>query len=75
VNFSPQVAHLQVRESSAVGALDCEVAAVEVEEAGVVPSFEVELSPPDGTVLLSGAADMFPSSFQGLIARFGYRRR
>lgn len=44
-----------------MGALDCEVAAVEVEEAGVVPSLEVELSPPDGTGLLSGAADILDS--------------
>jgi hypothetical protein len=57
-NLSLQLAHLQVRESSWVGALDCEVVAVDVEEAGVVPSLEVELSPPDATVLLSGAVDM-----------------
>jgi len=49
---------LQVRESSWAGALDDAVGAVEVVDAGVVPSFEVELSPPDGTVLPSGAADM-----------------
>lgn len=58
VNFSLQLAHLQVRESSWAGALDCEVVLVEVDEAGVVPSLEVELSPPDGTGLPSVVVDM-----------------
>lgn len=41
-----------------MGALDCEVVLAEVVEAGVVPSLEVELSPPDGTGLLSVLGDM-----------------
>lgn len=54
-----------MRESSWVGALDCEVVAVDVEEAGVVPSLEAELSPADATVLLSGAVDMISPRCDG----------
>jgi hypothetical protein len=48
--------------------------AVEVDEAGVVPPLEAELSPPDAAGLLSGAADMifkiagWPDSWRGRIA-------
>lgn len=55
LNFSPQFNQRQVNESSAAGALDCEVAVVAVDGAGVVP-LDAELSPPDWMGLLSGAA-------------------
>jgi hypothetical protein len=50
VNFSLQLLHRQVSESSAAAALDWEVAVVVVDGAGVVV-LELELSAPDWTAV------------------------
>jgi hypothetical protein len=61
LNFSEHWFQRHVRLSSAAAVLDCDVAVVVVEGAGVVV-LEVELSPPDctaaGAASAGGGADM-----------------